>query len=156
MSNIIFSCIHCPSICASHYLLQSLVGIQPNLLHIFPLMVRRCESNISFPCMRNPSVCPSRYLLNHSAEFNQTCYLTSPHSKSVSLSIRLTLMLLVTLAASVGICDGAPSTGHSNSVYFQLFANYSFSTKNMLITSSNLFTVQICLNLLNPFKPSFP
>ena len=46
-------------------------------------MVRVCESNI-FPCVRRPSICPSRYLLlSHRAEFNQTCYITSPHGKGV-------------------------------------------------------------------------
>ena len=51
-------------------------------------MVRMCKSNVSFSCVRpsvcRSSICPSSYLLlNHSAEFNQICYITSPHSKGV-------------------------------------------------------------------------
>ena len=47
-----------------------------------PLMVWVCENNIIFPCVWCPSICPSRSLiLNHWAEFNTTCYMTSPHSK---------------------------------------------------------------------------
>ena len=36
------------------------------------------ESNIIFLCVLPPSICLSSYLLNHWAEFNQTCYITSP------------------------------------------------------------------------------
>ena len=47
-------------------------------------MVRVCESNIIFPRVRRPSICRSRYLLlSHWAEFNQTCYITSPHGWGV-------------------------------------------------------------------------
>ena len=47
------------------------------------LMVGVSESNI-FLCVCCPSICPSRYLLlNHWAEINQTCYITSSHSKIV-------------------------------------------------------------------------
>ena len=47
-------------------------------------MVRVSESNIIFPCILCPSICPSCYLLlNHRVEFNQTCYITSPHGKGV-------------------------------------------------------------------------
>ena len=37
------------------------------------------------PCVRRPHfLCVSHYLLlNHWAEFNQTCYITSPHGKNV-------------------------------------------------------------------------
>ena len=46
-------------------------------------MVRICESNIILS-MRPSSISLSRYLLlNHWAEFNQTCYITSPHGKGV-------------------------------------------------------------------------
>ena len=56
--------------------------IQPNAASL-PLMVRVCEATF-FPCVRRPSICLSRYLLlNHLAEFNQTCYITSPHGKGV-------------------------------------------------------------------------
>ena len=65
-------------------------GIQSNSLHHFPHMVRLCESNIIFPCIHYPSICPSNYLvLNHWAEFNQTCYMTSPHGKSVQEPVSL-------------------------------------------------------------------
>ena len=47
-------------------------------------MVRVCKSNIIFPCIRRPSICLSCYLiLNHWVEFNQTCYITSPHGKGM-------------------------------------------------------------------------
>ena len=50
---------------------KALGGIQPNLLHHFPLMVRLCMSNIIFPW-----VCSSGYLLlNYWVEFNQTFHL---------------------------------------------------------------------------------
>ena len=58
-------------------------GILPNLLQ------QLCKSNIIFcvcvcPCVCHHSICPSCYcLLNHWAEFNQTCYITSPHGKGV-------------------------------------------------------------------------
>ena len=48
-------------------------------------MLRGCESNIIFLCM-HPSmrqlalICQSCY---HRVEFNQTCYITSPHGKGV-------------------------------------------------------------------------
>ena len=51
-----------------------------------PLMIRVCESNIFLSVRQSmrPSISPSRYhFLNHWAEFNQTCYITSPHSKGV-------------------------------------------------------------------------
>ena len=74
-------------------------------------MVRVCESNIIFPFVRL-SICPSLYLLLiHWAEFNQTCYMTSPHGKGVGEQVHTSVMLLDT---SVGILDGAPSTAHSN------------------------------------------
>ena len=47
-------------------------------------MVRVYESNIIFLCVRRPSIIPLRCLLvNHWAEFNQSCYITSPYGKSV-------------------------------------------------------------------------
>ena len=47
-------------------------------------MVRVYKSSIIFLCVRRPSICLSHYLLlNHWAEFNQTCYITSPHGKGV-------------------------------------------------------------------------
>ena len=39
------------------------------------------------------------------------CARTSP---SVRLAIRLSVMILATLAQSEGICDGVPSTAHSS------------------------------------------
>ena len=62
------------------------------------VMGRRPESRINYlltylhyffrasirPCVHRPSICPSRYLpLNHWAEFNRTCFITSPHGKGV-------------------------------------------------------------------------
>ena len=50
-------------------------------------MVRVREINIIFLCIHlsmHPSICPSCYLLpDHRMEFNQTCYITSPHGKAV-------------------------------------------------------------------------
>ena len=56
-------------------------------------MVRLCESNIIF-CLSvcHPSICPSCYLLlNHWAEFNQTCYMTSPYGKGVGEQVCLSV-----------------------------------------------------------------
>ena len=61
-------------------------GIQLNLLHHSPPMVGVLKSNIIFPCpcVRRPSIClPCYLLLNHWAEFNHTCYITSPRVKGV-------------------------------------------------------------------------
>ena len=42
-----------------------------------------------YMCVRRPSICPSCYLLqNHWAEFNHTCYMTSPHGKGVQEQVR--------------------------------------------------------------------
>ena len=86
--NIIFLCVHQSVRPSSAHLSvtpsppTSLGGIQPNATSL-PLMARVCESNI-FACVRRPFVCPSCYLLlNHQVEFNQTCYITSPHGKGV-------------------------------------------------------------------------
>ena len=47
-------------------------------------MVKVCESNITFLWVHRLSICPSHYLLlNHWTEFNQTCYITSPHGWGV-------------------------------------------------------------------------
>ena len=57
----------------------------------------------------------SRYLLlNHWLEFNQTCYMASPHGKNVEEQVHPFIMLKATLARSVGICDGTPSSAHSS------------------------------------------
>ena len=61
--------------------------------------------------------------------------MTSPHGKgmreqagpSVCSSIRPSVMLLASLATSVGICYGAPSTAHS-SLYFQVEFLYTLLT----------------------------
>ena len=61
-------------------------------------------------------------------EFNKTSYVTSPHDKSVREQVRwsihpsVTVMLLNTLATSVGVCDGAPLTAHSSSNQLQMYA----------------------------------
>ena len=47
-------------------------------------MVRVCKSNIISVRPASVHLSPSHYLpLNHWAEFNQTCYMTSPHDKGV-------------------------------------------------------------------------
>ena len=61
-------------------------------------MVRVCASNIFF---RPSGVRPTGYHLNHSAESNQTCYMTSPHGKDVEEQVCLSIMLLTTLAKFV-------------------------------------------------------
>ena len=78
-----------PSICLSCYLLlKPLGGILSNLLHDFPTW-QGCACATLFFCLSihlsiQLSISPSRYLLlNHWAESNQTCYMTSPHGKSV-------------------------------------------------------------------------
>ena len=76
------------SVCLSCYLLLNLWQNSTKLERSLLLMVRVCESNIIFSlsiplCVYHASVCPSHYLLNHWAEFNQTCYITSPHGKDV-------------------------------------------------------------------------
>ena len=72
--------VHHPSIYLSHYLLLNQWEEFSQLATSLPLMVRECESNIIFPSVRRLSICLLCYLLlNHLAEFNQTCYITSPH-----------------------------------------------------------------------------
>ena len=64
---------------------KSLVRIQPNLLHHFPSWLGCAKATLFF----HPSIHPTfvhlsiRLLLNPWAEFNQTCYMTSPHGKGV-------------------------------------------------------------------------
>ena len=61
---------------------KPLGGIQPNLLHHFPSHGKGMREQHYFSV--RPSICPSCYLLlNHRAEFNQTCYITSPHRYGV-------------------------------------------------------------------------
>ena len=61
---------------------KPLSGIQPNLL---PLWLGCARATLFFRVsIRRPSICLSHYLLlNHWVEFNQTCYITSPHGKGV-------------------------------------------------------------------------
>ena len=88
-SRIIFLCI-CPSVHPSSVHLSVILspptplgGIHPNFLHNFPSWWR-CARATFFTCIHRPSICPSPYLLlNHWVEFNQTCYITSPHSKGL-------------------------------------------------------------------------
>ena len=98
-SNISFlcvrSCVCRPAICLSHYLLLNHWAEFNHNCYIISShgkVVREqhyCSSgNISFlyvrPSGRRPSICPSCYLLlKNWAEFNQTCYFTFPHGKSV-------------------------------------------------------------------------
>ena len=91
-SNIIFPCVR-PSVRGSVHLSVTLSppkplgGIQPNLLNHFPLWCG-CAKATFFPCVSCPYMCPSRYLLlNHWAEFNQTCYITSPNGKGCDSNI---------------------------------------------------------------------
>ena len=89
--------------------------IQPNLLHHLPSWLGCVRATLFFcPSVRHPSICPSGYLPYHWAEFNQTCYMTSPDDKGVEEQVSPSIMLLATLAKSVGICDGAPWTAHSS------------------------------------------
>ena len=60
---------------------KPLGGIQPNLLHHFPSHGKGMREQHYFSV--RPSIWPSCYLLNHRAEFNQTCYITSPHRYGV-------------------------------------------------------------------------
>ena len=68
---------------------KPLGGMQPNLLHHFPSWLECARATLFFrvsvrPCVRRPSIYLSRYLLlKHWAEFNQTCYIISPHCKGV-------------------------------------------------------------------------
>ena len=122
-----FTCVRCPSICPSRYLLlnhwaefnqtryitsphgkgareqiifyvrplsvhlsvtvsppKPLGGIQPNMLQHLPSWLGCARATLY--SVRPSGICPSGYLLNHWAEFNQTCYTTSPNSKCVSQS----------------------------------------------------------------------
>ena len=84
-------------------------GIQPNLLHHFPLWYGCVRVTWHyFPCVRPsvcPSICPSWYLLlNHWAEFNQTCYMISPYGKGVREQARPSVSHAI--PTSVGICVG--------------------------------------------------
>ena len=69
---------------------KPLGGIQPNLLHHFPSWQGCATATLFLPLsVWRLSICPSRYLLNQWAEFNQTCYLTSPHGKGVGEQVHL-------------------------------------------------------------------
>ena len=63
--------------------------IQSNLLNHFPSWLGCARATLLFrvfvrSCVRRPFIYLSCYLiLNHWAEYNQTCYITSPHGKSV-------------------------------------------------------------------------
>ena len=108
-SSILFLCVH-PSVRQSSVHLSVTLSpsklqgrIQPNLLHHFPSWLGCARAMLFFHvsispcaraafffcvsvhrCVRRPSICLSCYLLlNYWAEFNQTCYITSPHSKGV-------------------------------------------------------------------------
>ena len=59
--------------------------------------------NVSVHSSVCPPFYPSFYLQNHRAEFNQTCYMTSPHIKGVCEWVRPSFTLLATSALSVGI-----------------------------------------------------
>ena len=89
-SNIIFLCIHL-SVCPSVRHIISFKTTRRNstkLATSLALRARVCKSNIIFLCVCpsiiRPSICPSCYLLlNPLAEFNRTCYISSPHCKGV-------------------------------------------------------------------------
>ena len=116
-SNVNFSCVHCPSICSSRYLLlNQLAEFNQTCYITFPHSkdVREQHYYSVRPSVWRLSICPSCYfLLNHWAELNQTCYMTSPRGKGVGEEVHPSVMLLETLATSVGTCDGAPSIAHS-------------------------------------------
>ena len=44
--------------------------------------------------------------------------MTSPHGKGVGEQVHLAITLLATVAISMGICNGAPSTAHSSLFLF--------------------------------------
>ena len=46
--------------------------------------------------------------------------MTSPHGMGAGEQVGSSVMLLATLAKSMGICDGAPLTAHSSCVLFEL------------------------------------
>ena len=98
---------------------KPLGGIQPNLLHHFPSWLVCARATLFFHSpVRHPFICLLGYLLNHWVEFNQTCYMTSPRGKGVGEQICPSVMVLATLAKSVGICDGVPLTAHSSFCLF--------------------------------------
>ena len=83
-SNIIFPCVRRPSICPSRCLLlnPALDGIQPNLLHHFPSCFGCARATLFFSVSVRPSFVYLSVTLSPPkplAEFNQTCYITSPH-----------------------------------------------------------------------------
>ena len=91
-SNFIFPCV-CPCIRPSvrHVISKSTGLNSTSHATLLPLMVRICKSNNIFTSV-HPSVgpssahCPSHYfILDHWVEFKQTCYITSPHGKSVQV-----------------------------------------------------------------------
>ena len=111
-------CIHRLSICLSQYLLLNHWAEFNQTCYITsPHGKGVWEQHFFFPiCLSG--ICPSyNLLLNHWAQFNQTCYMPSPHGKGVAEQVHLSVMLLATLATSVGICNGTPSTAHS-SIFF--------------------------------------
>ena len=131
--NIFFQCILRPSICPSCYLLlnhwmefhQTCYITSP---HGKGVQEQHYFLHSSIWCL---SICPSCYLLlNQWAEFNQTCYMTSPHDKGVGEQVHLSIMLLATLAMSMGISNGAPSTVHSS---FFLFSFFQIPCKSLKI-----------------------
>ena len=89
-------------------------------------MVRMCKSNNYFPYGVRPSVRPASVHLSvrlfskpWGGCFYQTSYMTSPHDKGVGEQFSPSVMLLATLAKSVGICDDAPSTARSSCFCFK-------------------------------------
>ena len=74
-----------PSVCLSITLSSLTTGWNSaKLTALLPLIVRVCKNNIIFLCVCCLSICLLCCLLrSHWAEFNQTCYITSPHGKAV-------------------------------------------------------------------------
>ena len=144
-SNIIFPSVMCPFICPSCYLLLNLWQNLTKLALWLPLMVRMCESNIIFPC-------PFRHAISQTTGLNLTKLATwLPFLVKVceSESVHLSIMLLATVARSVGICNGGPSTAHSSYICIYIL-NIRNSVDNFWI----LFLIFLEKQFGNSFKLS--
>ena len=119
--------------------------IQPNLLHNFPLWLG-CAWATFFPCVC-PSVRPPSVHLSitlspkHWAEFNQTCYITSPHGKGVReqlFSVRLSSVhLLVTLYPP-------KKPGRIQPNLLHLFPSWKGCARAKLFFRSSVWRLSIC------------
>ena len=131
-----------PSVSASvvrpsvrHTISSYITGWNSTKRYISSLMVRVCESNI-FACVRRPFICPSRYLLlNHQVEFNQTCYITSPHGKGVREQHYLFCPFVHSCIRHPSICDQQPGSPKS---FFTV--RYFFKQRDSISLFYGIFT----------------